>query len=117
MKLLADENFPPTLVSYLQKKRHQVKRIQRIARSTSDLNIKEIAVKESRIIITFDRDFLSTAETMPKVNTMVFEFPNFTPEEILPFMDLAITELNKLKRKKKPFAVIYSREGIELQPK
>lgn len=114
MKFLADENFPPTLISYLQKKRHDVKRIQRSASGISDMNVRERAVKENRIIFTFDKGFLKTREKVELINTMVFDFPNLTPEEILPFMDSAIEEINKLKRKKKPFSAVYSNKGLQL---
>lgn len=77
MKLLADENFPPTLISYLQKKRHDVKRIQRSAKGISDTKVREIAKKENRIIITFDKDLLN--EGILTVSIMLFDFPNMKP--------------------------------------
>ena len=67
MKLLADENFPPTLTSYLQKRRHDVKRIQRDLRGVSDSAVLEKALKESRVIVSFDKDYLRSE----KVETQV----------------------------------------------
>ena len=60
MKLLADENFPPSLIAVLQKKRHDVKRIAS-------------------------------------------------------FLNGALDEIKKLKRKKQPFTAIYSEKGLALQ--
>lgn len=67
MKLLADENFPPTLISYLQKKRHDIERIQRSLSGVSDLAIRKKALKGKRIIISFDKDFLKSVKCKESV--------------------------------------------------
>lgn len=114
MKLLADENFPPSLIAILQKKQHDVRRIQRATRGTSDINVRFQALKENRIIITFDKDFLKTKHEEKAVSIMLFLFPKYTPEKIAPFLNGAIDEIKKLKKKKKPFTAIYSEKGITL---
>ena len=114
MKLLADENFPPSLVSYIQKKRHDVKRIQRSLHGVSDITVKEKALVEKRIIITFDKDYLKSIEVEIQISVMVLDFPNFKPEEILSYMDEIIITLSILKRKKKPFIACYSKNGLEI---
>ncbi len=113
MKLLADENFPPSLISYLQKKRHDIKRIQRSARGVSDSSIYERAVKENRIIITFDKDF-TVKKNLVSVSVMIFEFPDAKPEEILLYLDVIIQTLTDLKRRKRHFIALYSKNGLEL---
>ena len=113
MELLADENFPPSLISALQKKRHDVKRIQRTSRGISDLSVRDIARRDNRIIITFDRDIFD-AKPEKQVSAMLFRFPQMTPEEILPYLDGAIKAIIKLKKKKKPFTAIYSEQGVTL---
>ena len=115
MKLLADENFPPSLITILQRKRHDVKRIQRAMHGASDINVRRQALKENRIIITFDKDFLKTKHGEETVSIMLFSFPQLTPEEIAPFLKGAIDVIKKLKKKKKPFTVIYSEKGLALQ--
>jgi len=112
VKLLADENFPPSLIAELQKKRHDVKRIQRATRGISDINVRVQAFKENRTIITFDRDFLKTKHGEETVSIMLFSFSKYTPEEIKPFLNGAIDEIKKLKKKKKPFAAIYGEQGL-----
>lgn len=114
MKLLADENFPPSLISYLQKNHHDVKRVQRATKGISDINIREKAKHENRIIITFDKDFLVTNEIEVPTNTMVLDFPRVKPEEIVPFLDAIVQTIKQLKRKKKPFVAVYSKKGLEL---
>lgn len=115
MKLLADENFPPSLISYLQKKRHDIKRIQRSLRGIPDIKVYERAVKENRIIITFDKDFLTKSEERVLGSVMIFEFPDAKPEEILPYLDVIIQTITDLKRRKKHFVAVYSKNGLELK--
>lgn len=115
MKLLADENFPPTLISYLQRKRHHVKRIQRSVKGVSDSAVRQKALLEKRIIISFDKDYLKSVEDEDEVSAMVFDFPRLKPEEIIPYMDSIIEALSNLKKKKKPFIAIYSKEGLEIK--
>lgn len=112
MKLLADENFPPSLISYLQKKRHNVKRIQRSAKGISDVNVYEKAAQENRIIITFDKDFLTRKQN--PVSVMIFDFPDMVPDEILPYLDMIIQVISSLKRRKKNFIAVYSKKGLEM---
>ncbi|MBI4079152.1 MAG: DUF5615 family PIN-like protein [Candidatus Levybacteria bacterium] len=113
MKLLADENFPPSLISALQKKRHDVKRIQRVARGISDISVHGRAKRESRVIITFDRDFLIKAPVEERASVMLFRFLDRMPEEIVSYLGGAIEAMRKRRKKKKPFALICSEKGIE----
>lgn len=114
MKLLADENFPPTLISYLQKKRHDVKRIQRSVKGTSDISVREKAVKERRVIITFDKDFLKTEGKERLFSVIIFDFPNMQPVDILPYLDATIKAISNLKKRKRYFTAVYSVAGLEL---
>lgn len=114
MKLLADENFPPTLVSYLQKKHHDVKRIQRSAKTISDISVKDIAIKENLIILTFDKDFLKTEAANKLFSVVIFDFPYLNPGEILIYMDTIIQAISKLKKRKRFFIATYSAAGLEL---
>ncbi|OGE64450.1 hypothetical protein A3I48_03440 [Candidatus Daviesbacteria bacterium RIFCSPLOWO2_02_FULL_36_7] len=114
MKLLADENFPPTLISYLQKKHHNVKRIQRSAKTTSDISVKDIAIKDNRIIFTFDKDFLKTKRTEKLFSVVIFDFPYLSPGEILIYMYTIIQAISKLRKRKRFFIATYSAAGLEL---
>lgn len=114
MKLLADEDVPPTLISYLQKSRHNVKRIQRSMHGVSDSIVREKAFLEKRIIISFDKDYLKSVEGEESVSVMILDFPGFKPEEIVPYVDSIISAINTLKKKKKPFVACYSEAGLEI---
>ena len=114
MKLIADENFPPTLFSYLQKKHHDIKRIQRSLPGISDISVREKAIKENRIILSFDKDFLKKDIEDKSFSAVVFDFPYMKPVDITPFMDSAISEIISLKKRKKYFTAICSADGLEL---
>lgn len=114
MKLVADENFPPTLISYLQKKHHDVKRIQRSTKGTSDISVRQKAAKENRVIITFDKDFLKTEEDSRVFSVVIFDFPYTKPVGIIPYMDSAIKSISETNRRKRYFTAVYSSAGLEL---
>jgi len=67
MRFLADENIPPPIVSFLRNLGHEVKSIKedRLFR-TPDEKIVEMAVKEKRTIITFDKHFGDILRYPPK---------------------------------------------------
>lgn len=114
MKFLADENFPPSLIAYLQRKHHDVKRIQRSAKGVSDISVRERAIKENRLIITFDKEFLKSGPEEKIFNVIIFDFSYMIPEEIMPYMDDAIKSISSIKKRRKYFTARYSLKGLEL---
>jgi hypothetical protein len=57
MRFLANENFPGDAVSALQAAGHDVVWIRTAAPGSSDEDILALAVREERILVTFDKDF------------------------------------------------------------
>ena len=57
IKLLANENFPYKSIFYLRDKGYDVLSIGIDNPSIKDSEIMDIAIKEERIILTFDRDY------------------------------------------------------------
>ena len=57
MKLLANENFPYKSIFYLRSKGFDVSSIGMDNPSVKDSEVMEIAMRENRTIITFDRDY------------------------------------------------------------
>ena len=57
MKILANENFPGETVEALRTRGHDVTWIRTSAPGSSDQEVMAQAVAESRILITFDKDF------------------------------------------------------------
>lgn len=65
MTFLADENIPASLVRALADDYHDVVEVRTIASGISDMEVMRIAHEESRIILTFDKDFGEIA--VPKI--------------------------------------------------
>ncbi|MHB1319820.1 MAG: DUF5615 family PIN-like protein [Anaerolineae bacterium] len=57
MRLLADENFPGLAVRRLRVRGHDVAWIREVAPGSKDPDVLARAQLESRILITFDKDF------------------------------------------------------------
>lgn len=57
MRILADENFPGDAVAALRAHRHDVLWVRADAPGISDREVLGLAQTESRIVITFDKDF------------------------------------------------------------
>ncbi len=57
MEFLANENFPGVAVTALRKRGHDVKWIREDAPGSADIAVLELAQRENRILLTFDKDF------------------------------------------------------------
>ncbi len=57
MRLLANENFPEVAVSALRERGHDVFWVRTEAPGSADRDILELAQREKRILVTFDKDF------------------------------------------------------------
>ncbi|WP_367392393.1 DUF5615 family PIN-like protein [Lewinella sp. LCG006] len=81
---LADENFPLASHRFLKNKGFDIKHISlENLSSIKDTEVIEFALKENRIIITFDSDF---GELIFKLNykpqgVVFFRWPDFSPTE------------------------------------
>lgn len=107
MKFLADENFPKPLISAIQKLGFSVKSIQqKRLQGSSDQNVRRIAEKEKRIIITFDKDFLQDSEGL---QIILFYFPKIATQLIL---EITKAEFKNLKMPRQRI-VRFSRDGFE----
>lgn len=114
MKLLADENFPSRLVSYLQKQGHKITRISRSRQGITDPGVLEKALAEKRIIFTFDKGFKSNQPKGILVNVVVFDFPATRSHQlILSIFDNTLSFVQARKKKKRPFVIVCSVKGFE----
>jgi predicted nuclease of predicted toxin-antitoxin system len=57
MRLLVDENFPRAVIAALRGHGHDVASVWEQARGAPDEAVLELAQKEYRIVVTFDKDF------------------------------------------------------------
>ena len=57
LKLLADDNIPKSVVIKLRNSGIDIIRASEVKRGMSDEEIVDIAIRDQRIVITFDKDF------------------------------------------------------------
>jgi predicted nuclease of predicted toxin-antitoxin system len=82
MRFLADENFPGDAVSALRQAGHEVAWICANAPGTPDRDVLRLAMREARILLTFDKDFgeLALHEGLPaSCGIVLFRLPMPSP--------------------------------------
>lgn len=111
MRFLTDENFPRPVIKTIRILGHSVKTIQeKNLQGSSDEIVGGIALKEKRIVLTFDKDFL---ENQPQnLQTVVFEFPKVSTAQIIPLVEEFLLEFGDINTKAKIF--IFSKRGLEI---
>lgn len=57
MKFLVDENIGKSIIEYLRACDHEVTWVKELKPGMSDRDIIKLALKEKRIIVTYDQDF------------------------------------------------------------
>ena len=71
LRLLADKNIPRTVIIALREKGYDVASVWELRPGMSDEEVVELAIKESRIIITFDKDFGRIALLKPNITGII----------------------------------------------
>lgn len=68
MRFLANENFPGAAVTALEAAGHDVVWVRRAAPGMSDPDVLAWAVREDRLLLTFDKEFgeLAKASALPR---------------------------------------------------
>lgn len=113
MKFLADEDFPKPLVTTIRKFGHSVKTIQQKGlRGASDQTVANIALKEKRIVLTFDKDFLKNQLANSKI--ILFEFPRTPTSEITFLIKTFVADLDKINMSKDNM-LTFSKRGLEIK--
>jgi hypothetical protein len=82
MRFLANENFPGAAVAMLEAAGHDVAWVRITAPGSSDPEVLAWAARESRILLTFDKDFgeLARSSTLPAgCGVILFRIPMPTP--------------------------------------
>jgi hypothetical protein len=85
MRFLANENFPAAAVSVLKSAGHDIVWVRTVAPGTSDPEILAWAARESRILLTFDKDFgeLARASALPAdCGVVLFRIPMPKPSDV-----------------------------------
>ena len=84
MKLLANENFPLKSVQYLRSKGFDIRAIGTDDPSIKDEAVMNIAIKEDRTILTFDRDYgelIFKNNFKPQRGVIYLRFDRYEPDE------------------------------------
>jgi predicted nuclease of predicted toxin-antitoxin system len=93
MRILADENFPADAVEALRAEGHDVAWVRTVAPGIKDSEVVQIAQQESRVIVTFDKDFGELAFRLrlaPNSGIILFRLSPMPPTKLARFMVNAI---------------------------
>jgi len=113
MKFLADEDFPKPLTGKIRNLGYSVRTIQeKKLQGSSDEVVADIAKKEQRIILTFDKDFLKNQ--LQNLPIVVFHFPKIPTAEIISLIDNFLKKLGSIKLLKGKIYQ-FSKSGLERQ--
>lgn len=112
MKFLADENFPKPLAVKIRNFGYSVKTIQqKNLQGSPDEKVAKLALREKRIILTFDKDFLKNQpRNLPKI---IFHFPKIPTNEIAPLMEKLLGDLKEIKPSQSK-TLKFSKNGLEI---
>lgn len=116
MRFLANENFPLKSVAFLRKAGYEVASITEDSPGIKDQQVLQRAVKERRIILTFDRDYgeLIYKHKLPVPPGIIyFRFDPLTPEETAEYL-LELFRYSKLQWKGK-FTIV-ERQRVRQRP-
>jgi predicted nuclease of predicted toxin-antitoxin system len=97
LRFLADENVPHAVVTALRSRGIDVAEVRKAHLGASDREVLALAARESRILLTFDKDFGFLAkfgqEPLP-AGVVLFRFPLAKPAEIAATLADIITDRN-----------------------
>ena len=85
MRFLANGNFPGAAVSMIKSAGHDIVWVRSAAPGASDLEVLARAAQESRILLTFDKDFgeLARASALPaSCGVVLFRIPMPRPSDV-----------------------------------
>lgn len=84
MKLLANENFPIASVYYLREKGFDIISISEGLSGIMDRDVMELAQKENRLVLTFDRDYgelIFKHNLRPEKGVLYLRLDKYEPDE------------------------------------
>ena len=95
MRFLADENIPGDAVTELEAAGHDIVWVRTMAPGSKDEDILALAVREERIILTFDKDFgeLAWRAGLPaSTGIVLFRLPAPAPARVGAILAARISE-------------------------
>jgi len=90
MRLLADENFPKSIVEALRSQGHDVLWVRTELAGSNDAALLEIAESRARVILTLDKDFWQIAfqrrKPLEKAGVVLFRVHPAVPDTLEPLV-------------------------------
>lgn len=85
MRLLADENFDPKLIDWLRDEGHDVLAVRDCSPGMPDVDVVALAMRESRVVLTRDKDFgeLAIRDAKPIPGVLLIRIHSATRSEYL----------------------------------
>lgn len=95
MRIIADENFPKTIVEALRTEGHDVLWVRTDLAGVRDIDLLELAEEEARILLTLDKDFWQIAvqrrSPLDKSGVVLFRVHPATPANLTPLAHAFVT--------------------------
>ncbi|MEK7141819.1 MAG: DUF5615 family PIN-like protein [Patescibacteria group bacterium] len=114
MKFLVDENVPQTIIRYLRVHGHDTTDVKRtVHRSDPDQRLLELAAVEDRILLTFDKDFVTPVYLPQNAAIVVLHFPRVRPADVLPKIEQLLDALTR-KQLKRPYRIILQEQSVSM---
>lgn len=114
MKFIADENLPQVIIRYISSREHEVLDLKKsLHQGILDINVCKLAQDHNSIIVTYDKDFLRTAETIPDISVILLSFPRVNPKTVIPWVEELFDQL-EAEKIKKPFILTLFADRIEM---
>ncbi len=116
MKFLADENVPQTIIRYLRAHGHDTTDIKRtVHRGDSDQKLLALATAEERILVTFDKDFVTPVYLPSNAAVVILHFPRVRPADMLPTIEQVLQAL-VTKSLKRPYRILLEKQSVAVLP-
>ncbi|MBI2463543.1 DUF5615 family PIN-like protein [Candidatus Peregrinibacteria bacterium] len=74
LKFLVDHNIPKSVSNFLKKQKYDVKLVKDVDPEMSDDEVLQLAVKEKRIVVSNDKDFVNLSLKYDKINIILFDY-------------------------------------------
>lgn len=116
MKFLADENVPQTVIRYLRLQGYDTIDVKRTShRGEPDQKLLAMSAAEDRILISFDKDFVTPVYLPQNAAIVILHFPRVQPADILPKVGRLLHALAK-NRLKRPYRILLEKESVVVLP-
>lgn len=73
-KFLVDHNVPKAVSVFLKRGKHDVRLVRDVDPEMPDLQIVALAIKDKRIIVSNDKDFINLAVKYSQVDMILFDY-------------------------------------------